>query len=288
MKAVFTLIAVFLLNNLNVFAQDKIHSFVTQKAEPKEGIPAFYQDFIKMFEIPDLPPEVDEITLRLRFVVEKDGSFTDVQSVGTTTQEELVKEAIRVLKTMPAWKPAIHDGKKVRSSFTLPIKIRVNNDTNDASKQQILTQEELKSFVELLNTSLVETEYFDLKCNCALIKSSMNEENTTEEFMLEARDQRAYYNIFFTKTDEEGGADILETVKNDARNQKARIRDIYFAGQNATELSFLIPDEVFVSHYRMIFFYKNGYFVGTNIVTDHPQIADVLVEHLKQAFILKI
>src|SRR5690606_27973734 len=148
MKAVFFLIALFLLNNFTVFAQDKIHSFVTQKAELKEGIPAFYQDLIKMIEIPDLTPDVDEITLRLRFAVEKDGTFTDVQSVGTTTQEELVKEAIRVLKTMPVWIPAIHDGKKVRSSFTLPIKIRVNNDTNDASKQQILTQEELKSFVE--------------------------------------------------------------------------------------------------------------------------------------------
>lgn len=270
----------------NKLDDNKVYSFVQMKAEPKEGIQGFYLDFTNEFKIDGIDAEVSEVNLRLRFVVERDGSFTDIMVVGPDPHD-IGKEAIRVLKTMPNWKPAQHNGTIVRSVFTLPIKVRVNNNTA-ISKQELLTQEELKTFVESLNVSVVETAYFDLKCNCALIKSSMDEENTTEEFMLEARDQKAYYNIFFTKVDEKAGADILETVKRDAQNQKAVIRDIYFAGQNATEFSFFMAEEDFVSHYRMIFFYKNGYFVGTNIVTDHPQIADVLVEHLKQAFILKI
>jgi len=285
MKGIFVLMIAFLFSNSSVVAQEKIHSFTEQKAGPKEGIATFYENFIDAFQIPTLPDNVDEINLRLRFVVEKDGTFSDVQVINDPLN--LGKGAIKTLQSMPAWNPAKHKGKAVRSSFTLPIKVRVNNNTA-ISKQELLTQEELKTFVESLNVSVVETAYFDLKCNCALIKSSMDEENTTEEFMLEARDQKAYYNIFFTKVDEKAGADILETVKRDAQNQKAVIRDIYFAGQNATEFSFFMAEEDFVSHYRMIFFYKNGYFVGTNIVTDHPQIADVLVEHLKQAFILKI
>ena len=35
------------------------------------------------------------------------------------------QEAIRVLKTMPKWKPALNKGKAVRSQFTLPVTIRV-------------------------------------------------------------------------------------------------------------------------------------------------------------------
>ena len=285
MKGVFVLMIALLFSNSSIVAQEKIHLFVEQKAEPKEGIAAFYKDFVDAFQIPNLPDSVDEINLRLRFVVEKDGTFSDVKVIND--QLGIGKEAIQTLQSMPAWNPAKRKGKAVRSNFTLPIKVRVNNN-NAISKQELFTHEELKSFVQSLNISVVETAYFDLKCNCALVKSSMDEKNITEEFMLEARDQKAYYNIFFTKADEKGGSDILETVKRDARNQKAVIRDIYFAGQNATELSFFMAEEDFVSHYRMIFFYKNGYFVGTNIVTDHPQVADVLVEHLKQNFKLKI
>ncbi|HZW63554.1 MAG TPA: energy transducer TonB, partial [Flavobacteriaceae bacterium] len=75
---------------------------------------------------PDIGGNVNEISIRLRFVVEKDGSFTDIQVVGADPHGA-GREAIRVLRSMPKWKPAQHNGKTVRSSFTLPIKIRVNN-----------------------------------------------------------------------------------------------------------------------------------------------------------------
>jgi len=39
----------------------------------------------------------------------------------------LGNEAIRVLKSMPKWKAAQHNGRTVRSQFTLPIKVKVNN-----------------------------------------------------------------------------------------------------------------------------------------------------------------
>ncbi|MEG1266155.1 MAG: energy transducer TonB [Myroides sp.] len=106
--------------------ENKVHTFVKQKAEPNEGLQSFFSSFIRKFNAPDVGGNVKEISVRLKFVVEKDGSFTDVQVSGADPHN-MGKEAIRVLKSMPKWKPAEHNGKKVRSSFTLPIKVRVNN-----------------------------------------------------------------------------------------------------------------------------------------------------------------
>lgn len=106
--------------------ENKVHTFVQQKAAPNEGLQAFFSSFIRKFNAPDVGGNEKEISVRLKFVVEKDGSFTDVQVSGADPHN-MGKEAIRVLKSMPKWKPAEHNGKKVRSSFTLPIKVRVNN-----------------------------------------------------------------------------------------------------------------------------------------------------------------
>jgi len=57
------------------------------------------------------------------FVVEKDGSLTDikvVRDIGFGTG----KEAIRVLKSCPKWTPGEQNGKKVRVLYSLPITIQ--------------------------------------------------------------------------------------------------------------------------------------------------------------------
>lgn len=104
---------------------NKVYNFVQQKASPNEGIQKFYSNFARKFNAPDVGGGVSEIVVRLKFVVEKDGSFTDIQVIDD--KQGVGREAIRVLKSMPNWKPAEHNGKTVRSSFTLPIKIKVNN-----------------------------------------------------------------------------------------------------------------------------------------------------------------
>lgn len=106
--------------------ENKIYSFGITKAEPNEGIQKFYNNYARKFNAPDIGGNVSEISVRLRFVVEKDGSFTDIKVVGPDPHN-VGREAIRVLKSMPKWKPAKHNNQTVRSSFTLPIKIRVNN-----------------------------------------------------------------------------------------------------------------------------------------------------------------
>lgn len=61
----------------------------------------------------------------VKFVVEKDGSIGDVQIL-RSPDEDLSKEAMRVVKAMPKWSAARKDGQPVRSYFTLPIMFRLN------------------------------------------------------------------------------------------------------------------------------------------------------------------
>lgn len=106
-------------------AGNEIVTLVQVKAAPNEGFEAFYNQFSRRFSPTSINVNVTEVTVRLRFVVEKDGSFTDIKVVND--KYGFGNEAIRVLKTMPKWQPARHNGSTVRSMFTLPIKVRVNN-----------------------------------------------------------------------------------------------------------------------------------------------------------------
>ncbi|HTL80318.1 MAG TPA: TonB family protein [Bacteroidia bacterium] len=60
----------------------------------------------------------------IRFVVEKDGSITNVQVV-KGTNPMLDKEALRVISQMPNWKPGRMNGKPVRVQCTQPINFRL-------------------------------------------------------------------------------------------------------------------------------------------------------------------
>lgn len=64
------------------------------------------------------PPSAVEEKIQGRvtcnFVIEKDGSITDVK-------------AVRVIQSMPKWKPGTQHGQPVRVRFTLPVIFKIQN-----------------------------------------------------------------------------------------------------------------------------------------------------------------
>ena len=58
------------------------------------------------------------------FVVERDGSITDVKVV-KSVDPSLDKEAIRVLKSMPKWIPGKQNGSAVRVKYSVPVTFRL-------------------------------------------------------------------------------------------------------------------------------------------------------------------
>ena len=62
----------------------------------------------------------------IKFVIEKDGSVTNIE-IMRGVDASLDKEAIRVVKSMPKWKPGKQRNKPVRCSFQMPINFRLES-----------------------------------------------------------------------------------------------------------------------------------------------------------------
>jgi TonB family protein len=60
-----------------------------------------------------------------QIVIEKDGSITNVKVAQSSGETFFDKEAIRVLTSMPKWKPGRHRGELVRVLYTIPITFRL-------------------------------------------------------------------------------------------------------------------------------------------------------------------
>ena len=85
------------------------------------AIVQFYALDQKNYQMPD--EEGLKGKVYVTFVVEKDGSLTDIKvlrDIGYGTG----KEAIRVLKSTPKWNPGEQNGKKVRCTYSLPISLQ--------------------------------------------------------------------------------------------------------------------------------------------------------------------
>jgi len=60
----------------------------------------------------------------LTFVIERDGSITDVKVV-KSIDPSLDAEAKRVIRSMPKWNPGKQSGAAVRVKYTIPVTFRL-------------------------------------------------------------------------------------------------------------------------------------------------------------------
>lgn len=73
----------------------------------------------------DLPLDSSKYyNVNVRFVVEKDGSLSNISACDCLLNEE----AIRVVKKMPKWKPATIRDTVVRSKFFLPVLFKIDEN----------------------------------------------------------------------------------------------------------------------------------------------------------------
>ena len=80
----------------------------------------------------------------VNFVVNKDGSLSDINIV--RGQDPLLDaEAMRVISTMPKWKPGMQRGEAVNVRYTLPIVFRLQGDKGVEKEKEAVTVSEEKS-----------------------------------------------------------------------------------------------------------------------------------------------
>ncbi len=107
--------------NAPVAGEDNmIYTSVEMQPEFPGGMKAFYQYISKNFKLPAGVALNGNIFAT--FIVEKNGSISDIKVIRDLGYDT-GKEAERLLKESPRWKPGIQNGRAVRTRFSLPIKV---------------------------------------------------------------------------------------------------------------------------------------------------------------------
>ena len=105
---------------------DRIYEMVEENAQFPGGDEACFKWLSEHIKYPSICQEQGvQGRVIVNFVVNKDGSIVDVKTA-RSPDANLTKEAERVVKMMPKWKPAKQGNKTVRSRFTLPVMFRLN------------------------------------------------------------------------------------------------------------------------------------------------------------------
>ncbi|QJB33799.1 energy transducer TonB [Chitinophaga oryzae] len=108
--------------------REEILSFVEIMPEFPGGEAALFKYLKKNLMYPHMAQENGVGgTVFVQFVVSRDGSISDVKTVGAAKGAGLEEEAMRVVRKMPGWKPGKQNGKPVTVLYNLPIRFQIEN-----------------------------------------------------------------------------------------------------------------------------------------------------------------
>ena len=113
---------------------DTIMDIIEIMPEYPGGEEARMKFIVENIEYPEIAREQNvQGTVYVSFIVEKDGSLTNIKilrGIGSACD----KEVIRIVNKMPNWKAGTQRGKAVRVKFNMPVKFQLKNRTK--KKQQ--------------------------------------------------------------------------------------------------------------------------------------------------------
>ncbi|GAA4012430.1 hypothetical protein GCM10022408_26450 [Hymenobacter fastidiosus] len=93
-----------------------------QPARPVGGTEVFFEWIQKNQKYPNLARQRKvEGRVPVEFVIQKDGSLTDVKLAGKRLGSGLDEEALRLIKSAPKWLPAQFQGQPVKQKMVLPV-----------------------------------------------------------------------------------------------------------------------------------------------------------------------
>ena len=107
---------------------DSVYQFPTKTAEFPGGMDQLFQYIQKNMKYPENAKELGlQGTVFIEFVVRKSGEIDNIKLLrGIKGGQELDREAIRIVKTMPKWNPGAVNGIPVSTMMRLPIKFRLD------------------------------------------------------------------------------------------------------------------------------------------------------------------
>lgn len=99
--------------------EETIRSFVQQKGVPPGNDFVVWRE--SLMEEMKKKWNISFSEIRVRVVVEKEGSLTQINVISDEWKptEEMIKELLTIMNAKGKWKPAMHNGEKVRSTYTI-------------------------------------------------------------------------------------------------------------------------------------------------------------------------
>ena len=89
-----------------------------KQAEPKIGIRELMNEVVKI-----IPRPKKDLSFKAQFIITREGKVTNVV---INPFDEKINDILKQYLENTEWFPAIHNGKVVQSTFTLPITIKIN------------------------------------------------------------------------------------------------------------------------------------------------------------------
>lgn len=115
-------------NSIVKYEESYSYCMIKEDADFPGGLQNLKYYVRKNYHIPDIALEMGlEGKTWVRFTIQEDGSVSDVKVIkGITDCLECDREAIRVVRQMPHWRPAMMDGRAVKTMYRMPFEIRLN------------------------------------------------------------------------------------------------------------------------------------------------------------------
>lgn len=107
--------------------EEEIVAFVDEEAEFPGGMAACNAFFAKNIVYPQIAQEEGiQGKCYVKFVVDRAGNISDIRvAKGVPSCPECDKEAMRVVRMMPKWKPGKKNGTDVKSTFMVPVNYKL-------------------------------------------------------------------------------------------------------------------------------------------------------------------
>ncbi len=178
------------------------------------GIEKFYDLIRNSIKYPEEAFERNKQgTVFLSFIVEPDGSISNVNTLGKKLGFGLEEEALRVLQKSKTWKPGYLANKPIRSKFQVPIRFTLPNDNFDIILPEVKTRGSIafvmKSMISGTSLSGLEDAWYVVNGEITDYQgfSAVNPQRIERISYLSPNDAKNQYGSNFSK-----GAIIIETA----------------------------------------------------------------------------
>lgn len=102
---------------------NEVYDSVDQSAEYPGGLNGVRRFIEDNFDGSGMEGE-GKLTAKLKFIVERDGSVSDVKIVSKSGNSDFDAESVRVVKKLKKWAPGKKNGENVRSYYSIPISMQ--------------------------------------------------------------------------------------------------------------------------------------------------------------------